>query len=54
MTSVLGDIVYDTIQSTAGGDGGAQFPDRAQEAAAQLPATLKALSAQGGRRLLQS
>jgi hypothetical protein len=44
VTSVLGDMVSDTIQSTAGGNGSVQFPDRT----AVSPPVMSA----GGRRLL--
>ena len=54
ITSVLGDTVNDTIQSTAGGDGGAQFPYHAIGPDAQPPSTVKAQITQGGRRMLQS
>ncbi|CAL8463361.1 g2895 [Coccomyxa elongata] len=54
ITSVLGDTVHDAIQSTAGGDGQAQFPDHPIAGNAQAPAPLKALSTEGGRRMLQS
>ncbi|EIE27433.1 hypothetical protein COCSUDRAFT_39101 [Coccomyxa subellipsoidea C-169] len=48
ITSVLGDTVRDTIQSTAGWDGGSQFPYRAMGASAQPPSDGKAQTTQGG------
>ena len=62
VTSVLGDTVTDTIQSTSGGDGKAQFPKRALTGPAATPASGPASApasgdtaiAAGGRRLLRA
>ena len=54
VTSVLGDTVTDTIQSTSGGSGVAQFPAHAvSPAAAADPASgpVAGAIAAGGRRL---
>jgi len=54
VTSVLGSTVTDTIQSTSGGSGHAQFPAYAVAESAPDPASGPASStiASGGRRLL--
>ena len=62
VTSVLGDTVTDTIQSTSGGDGKAQFPKHALTGSAATtasgpagaPASGDAAIAAGGRRLLRA
>ena len=62
VTSVLGDTVTDTIQSTSGGSGRAQFPEHALTASAAAPASSSAIApasgdtaiAAGGRRLLHA
>ena len=62
VTSVLGDTVMDTIQSTSGGTGKAQFPEHVLTGPAATPASGPASApasgdtaiAAGGRRLLRA